>query len=199
MKARLIHLVGVREHHRVYWGDACPRGPYHNAMVHVRDHAGADPRAEPMYSVVLRAEDLLPEGPWPAACDGCGAPVPDRHGANYQVFRQKLYDTASGKPEPGDLFWADWYGTRDGDGGCVFHDNCDGRHLFAVTPSGHHWDIDGRASNCTMPTERLHRCWIRHGEPPLVTVDKLGVTCAAGAGSIAVPGYHGFLRNGAFT
>jgi hypothetical protein len=32
-----------------------------------------------------------------------------------------------------------------------------------------------------------------------VTVGKSGNTCAAGAGSIAVDGYHGFLRNGSFT
>lgn len=46
---------------------------------------------------------------------------------------------------------------------------------------------------------RPHKCWIRHGEPPDVNVDKAGVTCGAGAGSIMVPGYHGFLRNGYLT
>ncbi|HEX3800262.1 MAG TPA: hypothetical protein VH413_16320 [Verrucomicrobiae bacterium] len=43
-----------------------------------------------------------------------------------------------------------------------------------------------------------HRCWTRRGEPPNVTVGKseFGPTCGAGAGSIIVPGWHGFLRNG---
>lgn len=42
------------------------------------------------------------------------------------------------------------------------------------------------------------RCWVRHGEPPIVTVNKDGLTCAAGAGSIGIGGgeryYHGFLQ-----
>lgn len=50
-----------------------------------------------------------------------------------------------------------------------------------------------------MPDDAEHRCWIRHGEPPLITVDKNGLTCAAGAGSIQCRDYHGFLRDGSFT
>lgn len=46
---------------------------------------------------------------------------------------------------------------------------------------------------------RPHKCWVRHGTPPRVTVDKDGLTCGAGAGSIAVPGYHGHLQNGYLT
>ena len=86
----------------------------------------------------------------------------------------------------------------------------------------HLWYVDGRASNCTVPCkcgqsyaahyedqtgkcdgykpadDGAHRCWIRHGEPPLVTVNKQGVTCGAGAGSIVSPsGWHGWLRDGA--
>lgn len=69
-----------------------------------------------------------------------------------------------------------------------------------ILPNGHEWNVDSRASNCTMKEDRLHRCWVRHGEPPLVTANKQGGrTCAAGAGSIAVPGYHGFLNNGVLT
>lgn len=30
----------------------------------------------------------------------------------------------------------------------------------------------------------------------MITVDKNGTTCAAGAGSISAGPYHGFLRNG---
>lgn len=44
-----------------------------------------------------------------------------------------------------------------------------------------------------------HACWVRHGEPPNVTVDKNGVTCRAGAGSIIADDFHGFLRNGWLT
>lgn len=68
-------------------------------------------------------------------------------------------------------------------------------HLIVKTPGGD-WDIDSRASNCTLPNDKLHRCWVRHGEPPNIDVNKSGITCKAGAGSIIVGGWHGFLRNG---
>lgn len=71
----------------------------------------------------------------------------------------------------------------------------DGRCLMVMTPGGE-WCIDSRASNCTMPTDNDHCCWVRHGEVPNITVDKNGLTCAAGAGSIQCGSYHGFLRNG---
>ena len=73
-------------------------------------------------------------------------------------------------------------------------------HIYVCCPNGEDgtrdWDIDSRAANCTMPHDKKHRCWIRHGVPPNLTVDKQGLTCAAGAGSIAMPKWHGFLRNG---
>jgi hypothetical protein len=75
----------------------------------------------------------------------------------------------------------------------------DGDHLVVVCPNGYTWDIDSRASNCTMPYDYNHRCWVRHGDPPKITVDKNGVTCAAGAGSILAGDYHGFLQNGILT
>jgi hypothetical protein len=75
-----------------------------------------------------------------------------------------------------------------------------GPHLHVRCPNGpdgtRDWDIDSRCSNCALPNDKLHRCWIRHGEPPNITVDKSGLTCSAGAGSIALPKWHGFLRGG---
>lgn len=71
----------------------------------------------------------------------------------------------------------------------------DGRSLHVRTPGGD-WCIDSRASNCGLPEDNEHRCWVRHGEPPIVTVDKSGNTCNAGAGSIQCGSYHGFLRDG---
>ena len=73
----------------------------------------------------------------------------------------------------------------------------DGLKVNCRLPDGRDWHIDGRATNCTMVEDDEHHCWIRHGtvgEP--VTVDKNGRTCSAGAGSIATPDYHGFLRAG---
>lgn len=74
----------------------------------------------------------------------------------------------------------------------------DGPHLCVQTPGGR-WVIDSRASNCGLPFDYEHRCWIRHGDPPAITVDKHGVTCAAGAGSIQCGNYHGFLVDGHLT
>lgn len=74
----------------------------------------------------------------------------------------------------------------------------DGRVLVCVCPDGHPWTIDARASNCTMPDDDEHWCWVRHGsaEAGTLHVDKNGVTCAAGAGSIATGKWHGFLHGG---
>ncbi|RWQ56578.1 MAG: hypothetical protein EOS82_03545 [Mesorhizobium sp.] len=59
------------------------------------------------------------------------------------------------------------------------------------------WHIDSRCSNCTKPDDKEHRCWVRHGTVgQTIHVDKNGNTCSAGAGSIAVPGFHGFLHHG---
>lgn len=73
-------------------------------------------------------------------------------------------------------------------------------HLLVRCPNGpgehRDWDIDSRAKNCALPNDKVHRCWIRHGIPPNITVDKAGVTCSAGAGSIAMPKWHGYLKNG---
>jgi hypothetical protein len=77
--------------------------------------------------------------------------------------------------------------------------NCNGKHVEVALPDGGHWDIDSRASNCTLKNDTEHRCWIKHGSLPFLTVDKAGKTCSAGAGSIVSNGkskWHGFLRNG---
>lgn len=59
------------------------------------------------------------------------------------------------------------------------------------------WHIDSRANNCTKPDDKEHRCWVRHGTlGGEIHVDKNGYTCSAGAGSIGVPGFHGFLHRG---
>lgn len=72
----------------------------------------------------------------------------------------------------------------------------DGRSLVVKLPDGCLWYVDSVANNCTKPGDRTHRCWVRHGEAPKVTVDKNGLTCDAGSGSILTKNYHGFLRSG---
>lgn len=132
---------------------------------------------------------------WPAAC-ACG----------YQFTRddphQKWTELLWRRADTGELVTL-----RDAPDGAMWdatwlHDwahGPDGRSLVVKCPGGHEWTIDGRASNCTMPDDQVHKCWVRHGEPPRITVDKNGATCAAGAGSIQAGSYHGFLRDGVFT
>jgi hypothetical protein len=175
---------------------------YHNAMKPLWDV----PELE-AWKVFGDVKDYPPEQ-WPTHCSDCGAPVPvgEPHPTvvgqsafvvNHQVFSMRLYDTASGKPEPGDLFETNWHEADK----CPYWENCSGIHLQAILPNGDHWDLDSRASNCTMRHDRIHRCWVRTGSPKdgTIHVDKNGLTCAAGAGSIAVDGYHGFLHHGHFT
>jgi hypothetical protein len=103
------------------------------------------------------------------------------------------------KPQPGDVYFRECHESNSPTQ--CWWTNCDGQHLTCVLPGGHHWNIDGRASNCTLKDEKTHRCWVRTGRPEDGTLDvgKGGHTCQAGAGSIAVDGYHGFLRHGALT
>lgn len=186
LKAVFAKEIGTRISLRVYWGhDECS-GWCHNSKEKIKDvsdiinntHYGGEP------------EDY-PDDMWPMFCYKCGESVPKD--ANRQVFNQRLYDTPSGELEPGNIFWNDWYPEN------LYWDNHKGPHLMAVLPNGNEWCIDSRASNCTMPEDRTHRCWCRHGEPPDITVDKNGHTCAAGAGSIMSGDYHGFLTNGVFS
>lgn len=75
----------------------------------------------------------------------------------------------------------------------------DGRALVLILPDGFSWYIDSRASNCDMKTDNDHRCWVRHGSPELPEtfhVDKNGLTCGAGAGSIDSKSWYGFCHNG---
>lgn len=107
------------------------------------------------------------------------------------------YDTPSGKLEPGCLWWNNDLPEN------YYWDNHKGPHLYAMTPNGHFWNIDSRASNCGSPNDRLHRCWVRTGKVPNIHVGKDGHTCVAGAGSIwANKGepdeWHGYLHHGEF-
>jgi hypothetical protein len=115
--------------------------------------------------------------------EGCDQCVPGAAGP--MACGDLCYARSAGEPEdaPQRIATAGWH-------------NCDGRHLVCILPNGHPWDVDGRANNCTMPNERLHRCWVRHGSPENLTVhvSKNGPSCAAGAGSILSGDYHGFLQ-----
>lgn len=142
--------------------------------------------------------------PWPERCDDCGH-VFDFDDGDWQgqsvTTRREWRQPATGELVVGNdlpagaLYDATWYHAMGRMGE-------DGRALMCVLPNGHHWHIDSRASNCSMPDDDVHRCWCRHGDPTqpqTMTVDKACNTCQAGAGSIQSGDWHGFLRDGALT
>ena len=89
---------------------------------------------------------------------------------------------------PGSMYWMHRKIT------CVAHQvPCS--HLMVVAPGGAMWDIDSIGCGRMYP----HNCWIRHGEPPQVTVDKDGSnTCDSGRGSFTGRASHVFLWDGEF-
>jgi hypothetical protein len=190
MKTRLATEIGTRVSLRIYWGDNCQGKTCHEAQKHIEDVL--HPIKDNIHDYYGGNVDDYPFSEWPTECDHCGSSVPTED-INKQIFNKRLYDTPSGNLEPGCLYWIDYLPET------FFWDNHVGPHLAAVLPNGHHWYIDSRASNCTLPEDRTHRCWVRHGEIPNIHVDKNGHTCSAGAGSIWVEDYHGFLHHGKFT
>lgn len=133
---------------------------------------------------------------WPLRCR-CGYEF--RAADSWQYNERRLYRrsdtghlTTLLDAPVGAMWFAEWLEGYPGWTGA------DGHSLHVRLPGGYDWCTDSRASNCDMPTDTEHKCWVRHGTPPgdIVHVDKNGRTCHAGAGSIVVPGYHGFLHNG---
>lgn len=131
---------------------------------------------------------------WPKKCE-CGYRF--KSGDQWQIFFERIYVRADTGEK---LIW------KEAPAGAIleatryhkYPEWCgpDGRALLCKLPNGHDWHIDGRANNCTMKEDDVHKCWVRHGEPPNLTVDKNGHTCQAGAGSIQSGNWHGYLRNG---
>jgi len=182
--------------------DKCPQGGYHTAdgpEIGILEGA-KDPNGFWSWQSFEVHKPPDTDSRWPLKCGRCDYLFQSQD--PFQLFTDHIYVDEHGKeyslrtPVPGMMWYADWGG-----------DWCkgpDGHSVMVVCPDGSQWCIDGPASNCTAPKDTgpfgvAHRCWVRHGEPPLLTVDKNGKTCQAGAGSIAVPGYHGFLQNGSFT
>lgn len=172
----------------------------------VYHHAGPQTRAE-----------VPPEHQWPKQC-GCGYQFLETD--EWQVFSDHLYrrqDTGVivllRDAGPGAMWHAEWLS------GLPQEVGPDGLALMVNCPNNATWHIDGRANNCDSPCEHCgvawkdhdwkkcewykdakpHKCWVRHGTVPKITVDKSGVTCGAGAGSIQAGDYHGFMKNGIFT
>ena len=189
---RSLRRYNADEKARQVPGADCPIHGYHNAMAFIdvieRDDSDSYSRK---YS---RIEDFKDDPRWPSRCD-CGYVF--KQTDEWQVFLAALYKRQDNGEEvtlrdaqPGAIWDATWY--SDTPAWC----GPDGKALICKLPNGNEWHIDGRASNCTMPNDEVHKCWVRHGDAPNLTVDKNGNTCQAGAGSILSGNWHGFLRNG---
>lgn len=172
----------------------CPVHSYHNSKVCVDSMEGD------AASRTLDAEEAeaFHDG-WGNLCD-CGYAFLSTD--SWQVFYETVYVNEHGRQYvlsdlPVGAMWdAEWM-TR-------LVSKQDGICLMVQTPGGE-WCVDSRASNCTSPKDNAHKCWVRHGDPRdpqgkvKLHVDKKGVTCLAGGGSILCGSYHGFLKNGALT
>jgi hypothetical protein len=166
----------------VVWSDTRPEG-----------HSHWFRESDDRYGVAGFAYPGRDDPRWPSRCE-CGYEFTDDDA--WQEWEDRLYrrsdtgELVTLRDAPDGAMWdAGWYPWK----------GPDGRSLVMKCPGGSDWTIDGRASNCTLPGDNEHRCWVRHGDVPQITVDKNGLTCAAGAGSIQAGNYHGFLRNGVFT
>lgn len=165
----------------------CESGHGHDASVRIEDG--------PYQNTEQRWDKSDPR--WPKECDRCHALLDDT--TNWQLFALQQYL----REDTGEIFsLGPDKGTQVPAGGMWFADwmqdiwkGPDGKCLNVMTPGGP-WCIDSDASNCTRKDDKVHKCWVRHGVAPDITVDKNGDTCAAGAGSIMCRDYHGFLQKG---
>lgn len=171
-------------------GNGCPGGHYHQAFSEPVGETQDDPKSK--YLCTNPPEIPKDDPRWPAKCEKCDYQFKPEDVR--QVWGDALYRRVdSGELKlledmPAGAVWCEeWY--ED------WMPGPDGQSWACKLPDGTDWNIDGRANNCTRPNEK-HHCWVREGVAPDFNVGKGGNTCAAGAGSIATPGYHGFLRNG---
>ena len=186
-----------RRYLRRYQGNSKCSGTmsYHNAMVFAEDSKEVmDETVRHWVDDGKTVKDFEGDPRWPTHCP-CGYEFQESD--ERQLFGSHIYrrvDTGEEmtlRDAPEGAMWdATWYHDL-GEGWC----GDDGKAIICRVPTNHDWHIDGPCSNCTRPNEP-HKCWVRHGEPPNLTVDKNGNTCAAGAGSILTSTWHGFLQNG---
>ena len=133
----------------------------------------------------------------PTICTRCNQEYKNEE-LKFYNSRRNVWNTSDGNNDhPGDMFYAPWmHSVVDGKIKCMYWDNCNDirGHLLVVLPNGHVFDTDMRASNCNKLEDRMHRCWEKKGEPPLVTIG--GPSSDNGVGSIGMAAWHGYLTNG---
>lgn len=192
----------VKRYFRRYEEGTCPSkyGRFHNAK-NFRDEIEV-PVSKNGYENDERmvgdfpTDELIPS--FPTKCDYCDFEFTEK--SEFQLNAERLYfcretnEYFTLKELPaGAMYYADWMLVNRTSN--LFR-GPDGHCLVVIVPQRSPWMVDSRANNCTLPDDTEHKCWVRHGEVPNITVDKNGITCGAGGGSIQTGNYHGFLRNG---
>lgn len=128
-------------------------------------------------------------------------PIIEDGGSNIVAWRNPLTGEQHDSPNEfsaGAMWFAPWieeWLKENRNWSHHYHLGPDGRVLIVHTPAGD-WIIDSRCSNCDKKDDNIHHCWVRHGQAPDIHVDKNGNTCGAGAGSIQIGNWHGYLHNG---
>ncbi len=186
----------------IYPNGGCPLtgGSYHNAEVRIEDADVIPGDREGSVANGARGDEPPRDDPrWPTVC-ACGYAF-DADGDPHQLFCERIYRRADTGAEmtlrdapSGAMWFAPWMGQH-------WHPQL-GEVVSVKLPDGTDWLPDMQAQNCTMPDDHgqeRHHCWVMHGQPPNLTIDKQGVTCAAGGGSIQSRAYHGFLTGGVLT
>jgi len=165
----------------------------HDASVRIEDGVGVFD-SEGYLQTIERPDKSDPR--WLTHC-ACGYEFKDSD--PWQVFHEIIYVDAGGneyttRHAPVGMMW-NAYWRRS------IHASTDDGLIVTIQTPGGEWCIDSVANNCTRPDDRIHHCWVRHGDPRTgnIHVDKTGNTCSAGAGSILCNSYHGFLHNGSLT
>lgn len=183
---------GLKTLRRYSSATQCTKGKsYHNAETIISERAKVRINRNGYVSLPRQVGKKDPR--WPTKCEACNYVfTPDDA---WQTNIEEWYlgggwEFTLSEAPPGAIYDAWWYPWK----------GPDGRSLIIILPDKHPWMVDWQASNCTLPNDTEHRCWIRHGDPTTgnITVDKRGRTCSAGAGSILTRTYHGFLTNGVF-
>jgi hypothetical protein len=188
IKVRFIQLVGHRKVIYKYWGwRDSNKGCYHRTKEHTIIEAPKEQKLE------FEDSDWDQLSSIEEVCETCGTHPAIGEEINRTGSIYGLYNTASGRPEPGDGYYADNM-SED-----FWWDNPIRPVIVLILPNGVEWFLNSRANNCSLPNDRTHRCWCITGSLEDGTLNSDGKnchTCSAGAGSIQGGKYHGFLRHG---
>lgn len=166
----------------------CEIKGYHTQLLHWKDIRVEE---APQYKKLL--DVLHKEGAerWPTHCDcGYAFEIDDY----WQILKRPLFQNS----ETSELVTMDDIPV----GGVWYHDTLkeiffgpDKKCLIVRTPGGD-WCPDSPDANCGMLEDKLHKCWIRRGEPSKLSIDRNGILCSRPDGLAQVGRWLGSVQDG---